>query len=329
MEERRIGLSYQEPDKQKWSGRIDPVGTVDTFYWHQIVRCMPISELPKTQSRQIAFLGYQSDEGVKRNSGRVGAVEGPNAMRSALSKMALHFNPNDHPISDVGDVVTDGSNLEDSQMELADQVDLLLSNGYLPIVLGGGHEISYGHYGGIRKFLGDRRKIGVINLDAHFDLRSYPNGPHSGSPFRQILDDCTSSGNEFNYLPIGINPAGNQKVLFDVHHDAGQQLILQRDLEKGIQTSLDQIDTFINSVDHLYLTLDLDVMPAAYAPGVSAPAAFGVDPQVIRELIHHVFSTKKVISFDIAELSPRYDDGRTAKLAASFVYDIIMEHVVV
>ena len=321
-------MSYLSPDKQKWSGRVDPAGTVDTFYWHQVVRCLPISELSSTEKPQIVFLGYQSDEGVRRNSGRVGAVEGPDAIRAAISKIALHFDHLEQPISDAGDLVTDGPNLDGSQKELADHIDLLLKKGYLPIVLGGGHEISYGHYTGIRKFLGEGKKIGIINLDAHFDLRPYPDGPHSGSPFRQILDDCHHSGNEFYYLPIGINPAGNQKVLFEVHKEAGQSYILQRDLDEDIQSSLDHLDAFIQSVDYVYLTLDLDVMPAANAPGVSAPAAFGVDPQTIRRLINHIFSSKKVISFDIAELNPRFDDGRTAKLAASLIYDIVMEHVV-
>ncbi len=320
-------MSYVTTTREKWFGRIDPAGSEDTFYWHQVVQFQSVDTLPDShQPNQIVFLGYQSDEGVKRNSGRVGAAKGPEALRAALSKMALHFEPNHYQLIDVGDVVTDGSDLEQSQLELAEKVEKLLRKGYLPIVLGGGHEISYGHGTGIRQWIGSEKKLGIINLDAHFDLRPYPAGPHSGSPFRQLMDDCYSEGTTFHYLPIGINPAGNQKVLFEVHRAAGQQYVSQKDLEYGIDNCLSEINQFSEEVDHLYLTLDLDVLPASAAPGVSAPAAFGVDPVIIRRLVDHIFSTGKVVSFDVAELNPLYDDGRTAKLAASIIYDIVMKY---
>ena len=320
-------MSYQKGSKKAWAGRIDPLGTPDTFYWHQVIELGDIDTIPAAAtSKQIVLLGYESDEGVKRNLGRVGAVEGPSAMRAALSKFALHHDHLAYPIHDVGNVITDQDHLESSQLQLANSIARLIGKGYHPVVMGGGHEISYGHFTGIRQAFGSEAKIGIVNFDAHFDLRAYPNGPHSGSPFRQILDESKGQGCSFHYLPVGINPAGNQKALFDVHRQAGQNYILQSELTGDLITQKELIDTFISEVDHVYITLDLDVMPASAAPGVSAPAAFGVTPEVIRELFLHVLDSEKVVSFDIAELSPKYDDGRTAKLAASFIYELVMKY---
>lgn len=319
-------MSYQPTNPEVWSGRKDPSGALNTYYWHQIINCVSLEDLSERDRGAIVFLGYKSDEGVRRNQGRVGARKGPDSIRSAMSKFALHFDPDQYPLFDAGNVITSSENLEGSQAELAHKVDLLLAKGYRPILLGGGHEISYGHYSGIRRHVRGQA-IGIVNLDAHFDLRPYPNGPHSGSPFRQILDDCRSAGHEFHYLPIGISPAGNQKVLFETQLESGQTYILESAVNRDLDSALTQVKSFAEKVDHLYLTLDLDVIPSAFAPGVSAPAAFGLEPNIIRKLIQTVFATGKVISFDIAELNPTYDDGRTAKLAALFIYEVVMGQI--
>ncbi len=318
-------MSYRITQKQNvWSGRVDPSGDKNTLYWHQVVQLVSLDDLPAAQGEQIAFLGYKSDEGVRRNKGRVGAKDGPDEIRKSMAKFAVHFDSESIELVDVGNITTDGEDLESSQSELAEAINSLLQKGYRSILLGGGHEIAYGHYTGIRKYVGDQ-VLGIINLDAHFDLRAYPDGPHSGSPFRQVLDDCLKSGDEFHYLPIGISQSGNQKVLFEVHHQAGQQYIDERAIDSNhLEPVFEQIQLFADQLDHIYLTLDLDVISAAHAPGVSAPAAFGLEPVIVRQLIRKVFDTGKVISFDIAELNPKYDDGRTAKLAASFIYDVMM-----
>ncbi|MEQ8473379.1 MAG: formimidoylglutamase [Marinoscillum sp.] len=319
---------YRKPEKSNWSGRIDPNKGKDALLWHQVIECISLDDLPPAKNKcQPILLGFKSDEGVKRNMGRIGAADGPDAMRKAMSGFALHFDADQYPLIDCGDVVASDGDLNGAHQELAQAVTGLLSKKYLPIVMGGGHEISYGHYCGISDFTDRDKVIGIINLDAHFDLRPYAEGAHSGSPFRQILDDCRKHKREFHYFPIGINPAGNQQSLFKVLDEARQTFIVQDQIRwDNMAVIKDQILTFADDVDHIYLTLDLDVMPAAHAPGVSAPAAFGVDPNHIREMIRVVFSTNKVISFDIAELNPTYDDGRTAKLAGSFIYDLIAQY---
>ena len=87
---------------------------------------------------------------------------------------------------------------------------------------------------------------------------------------------------------------------------------------------LNQVLARVSNHKHVYLTLDMDVLNAAHAPGVSSPQPFGLDPALFLYLVKGIVSTGKVRSIDIAEVSPRYDtDYQTAKLAAVILYAII------
>ncbi len=322
---------YIKPVSKIWTGRSDQFGGEDSYLWHHVVASLDLDGIiPMANGTSCALLGFESDEGVKRNLGRIGSVKGPDVIRKALCNLAVHFNSNELTLHDAGNVRVIDGDLEKAQKLLANKVSQLIKSGYFPILLGGGHEITYGHYCGVHQAIKetDKREIGIINFDAHFDIRSYENGPHSGSSLRQVADDCQGRGEHFHYLPIGINQASNNRALFKVMQSLGQDYILQEALQSGIDEAVkSQLNKFISRVDHLYVTLDLDVISMGFAPGVSAPAPFGVLPQFIRGILLEILRTGKVISFDIAELNPTYDDGRTAKLAAQFIYEIVMSKI--
>ncbi|MFO6373202.1 arginase family protein, partial [Pseudomonas aeruginosa] len=84
------------------------------------------------------------------------------------------------------------------------------------------------------------------------------------------------------------------------------------------------LDSFLQSVDHLYLTVCLDVLPAAQAPGVSAPSAHGVEMPVVEHLVRRAKASGKLRLADIAELNPQLDsDQRTARIAARLVDSLV------
>src|SRR5262249_27211962 len=149
--------------------------------WHQRVKPLTDNSPPG-----VVLVGFACDEGVRRNGGRVGAKDGPRAIRKALANMAWH---QEHPVYDSGDVLCVGEDLEGAQERLAEAVAALIRAGHRPLVLGGGHETAWGTFCGIMASQPDQT-LAIVNIDAHFDLRS-ADRPNSGTPFRQIADWCT------------------------------------------------------------------------------------------------------------------------------------------
>lgn len=314
-------MSYRSPDKNEWKGRQSAANA----YLHEAIDCRSLNELKPTDIKKCALLGYACDEGVKRNLGRTGAKYGPGEIRNRLAKVSNHpglFTQ----IVDYGDVCCEDGDLEVTQKELADAVSKLLDANYFPVLMGGGHDIAYGHYMGVRKHL-KGEKIGVINFDAHFDLRTYEGESTSGTPFYQIATDCARSGDEFHYMCLGVQPLSNISELYQTADDFGVSYINRKEFSlSNLDAILDMIHKFLAAIDHLYITIDLDGFAASVAPGVSAPSPFGYDVDLVLRLLDELFDSGKVISMDIAELNPQYDiDGHTARLAA-YLIGYVIQH---
>jgi formiminoglutamase len=317
---------YIPPSLRPWQGRPDsPPGAC--FY--QIMQLLDLdAEIPAIQNK-LAFglLGFCCDEGIKRNLGRIGASEGPRALRLQLSRLPLHKL---HFLCyDAGDITCTDGDLESAQIALGNAVNRLLEANITPIVIGGGHELAWGHYQGLaKKFLNE--SIAIINFDAHFDMRPLlPNGDgSSGTPFLQIAQAHHVLKRKFDYNCIGIQHAGNTRQLFETAKKHNTEIILADDLHQGFMDKcVNFVDRIIDQSQAIYLSLCMDVFAHAYAPGVSAPQTLGLAPWQIIPLIRQLAGSGKVISYDIAELSPNLDpDERTAKLAANLVYEIIHHH---
>jgi formiminoglutamase len=321
---------YKPTDAQTWKGRVDATDGELGLRWHQVMqllRLSPDQELPQVVpgKRGFAFLGFCCDEGVRRNQGRVGAASAPPLIRQAMASFASHL-PNNTSLADAGDVLVLNQHLEEAQTQLGKKVQTLQEHNYKTIVLGGGHETAYGHFLGLQSSLQKEENLGIINFDAHFDLRSYANQPGSGTPFLQIADALDKQGKDFNYLCLGIQEYGNTKALFNTAHNLSTEYVLAQDLHLfKAETLKTDVQAFLAKVDKVYVSIDLDVFAAAYAPGVSAQAALGVHPDIVLLLLQEIMKSGKVLSLDVVELNPQFDiDNRTARLAASLIYYSIM-----
>lgn len=316
---------YILPQSGPWTGRHDALDGEAGRRWHHIMKYFNISDadVPPKNTTAVALLGFCCDEGVRRNQGRLGAREAPAHLRAALANMAFHTP--EVSIYDAGDILCEEEDLEDAQKYLAEGVQQLLQHGIFPIVMGGGHETAYGHFKGLHNHLGTSRKIGIINFDAHFDLRQYEKYGSSGTPFLQIAELLAANKQQLHYLALGINKASNTKALFDTAKKHKAQWLSNDELASTrLYQSQQAIKAFISQVDDIYITIDLDVFQASYAPGVSAPASFGIEPSVARQLLSTIFLSGKVASLDIVELCPKFDiDGRTAKLGAHLIYEAV------
>lgn len=317
--------AYSQPTLDIWQGRVDDPNDPESYRWHQIIQLLDLERpITRMDGKNFAFLGFCSDEGVKRNLGRPGARLGPESIRRQMANLPSYFDRDVH-LFDAGDIV--GSHdLEGAQQALANAVEKILVSGIFPVLLGGGHEIALGHYLGLYNFYKSAGKEPpvIINLDAHFDMRPYFNGGTSGTMFLQIADFLKSKEQQFNYMVIGLQQSGNTRSLFRRAKELGVRYILARDItETNLEQVFSSIDDFARGRD-VYLTICTDVFSSAVAPGVSAPQPFGMYPEYVLKIAKYIARNQSLVSFDIAEVSPRFDeDHQTAKLASVMIFAIL------
>jgi formiminoglutamase len=272
------------------------------------------------EKARVVLIGFPFDEGVRRNGGRPGAAEGPAAIRHALYRLTP--DPENygafvellrHAI-DLGDIEPTGE-LEEAQEKLGAHLAPHLHRGATAIVLGGGHETSFGHFLGYVKA---GRAAGVLNLDAHPDVRPLVDGRgHAGSPFRQIIEHpshCCAG-----YTVAGLNRASVAKAHVDYLKERGAQAVFNHELD------MQRIDLLIHRLaDNAWVSFDLDAVDGSAAPGVSAPATGGLPPALWLHAAERAGRCKHVRSIDVVELSPRLDlDNRTARLAAATAWHFL------
>lgn len=292
--------------KDLWHGRFDSNEDIDLRIW-QIVK--PFDDVSKEYG--ICFIGYDTDDGIKRNQGRIGAEKGSNAIRKAIQSFPIVENLKIYDYQNLKNKV-----LEEAQKEYSLKISNVIKKGIFPIGLGGGHDIAFASYSGIRKAYPDK-KIGIVNFDTHLDMRPYDNGATSGTSFKQILD----GDKNVKYSIVGFKKQGNTKRLIDTAKNYNVLILDEEDDEKFIN---DELKKYLADADILYVTFCMDVFNASDAPGVSAPTIMGLDPKKGKRILREIMNTGKVVCIDFAEVSPEYDiDSRTAKLAGSLIYDIM------
>lgn len=313
---------HRNPSQDHWTGR----ESSQQDYWHQMVRALPNLAFEHSTGKKVGIMGYAGEEGVRRNQGRLGTGEGPAAIRKMLGTLAHHLLEQ-LPMLDYGDIFTLEGDLETTHQVITDLTYQLLSSNHFLLWLGGGHDLAFAHGSGVLQFAQETgRKVGIINLDAHFDLRPLVGGKgHSGSPFFQLATDFQK---DFHYLAIGIQRAANPKSLFETaaHLQAGFVDMEQFTLDNWSSVA-GQIQAFVDRVDAIYLTVDLDGFSSAFAPGVSAPSPIGFTPELAFRVFDLLAQSKKLISMDVVELNPTYDqDLATARLAARCVEYVLRKN---
>ena len=304
---------YSKPNPTFWSGRVDERDGEPGKRWHEKVEFL---EYPYEKERGVALLGFECDEGVKRNKGRVGARDGSDELKKAMGGFAWHLNSK---LYDCGKVVAD-EDLEKSQEELALHITALLKNNHFPIVLGGGHEVAFGSFMGAYNHLKD--DIAIINFDAHFDLREEDTAT-SGTPFAEIASTCK----EFSYICLGISKATNTKALFKKADDLHVEYILDtKMIYMYFEEIKSKLDNFLKRKKYIYITIDTDVFPAYQVPAVSAMASRGVEIGLVYEILDYLFENykDKIKLMDIAEYNPKYDINDIGKKTVSrMIFDIV------
>lgn len=292
----------------------------------------------ESDAPSIVIVGCPQDIGVQRNNGRIGSAEAPNSIRKQLYKLT----PNSFErkvqnfsrmIVDIGNIDIESKTLEIIHSDLSDVVEHSISKGDIPIVLGGGHDCAFANGSAILEFAKKEGKtVTIINIDAHLDVRPLNNGvAHSGSPFRQLLETYPKQIAHFYEFGIQNFSYSQQHIQYLEQSPAPSTICFYDEIVKnGLASSLKHIVHNIqeSTSDWIYLSIDIDAVQSAYAPGVSAPAVVGFTPNELLQIIRMVCSTKKVRLVDVVEVNPMYDiDNRTSKLAAIAIATAISELV--
>ncbi len=301
-----------------WQGRLDG----EELLFHRIFqRVREENNYDLISPKDFVLHGFAVDEGVRRNKGRQGAKEAPDIIRKNMSNFPVILP--DFSLLDFGNITCDDGNLENTQNNLAKNVSKVLLKGGKSMVLGGGHEVTYAHYLGVKTAFPEQ-KIGIVNIDAHFDNRQPENGVRasSGTGFWQIAQE-----GEIYSLHIGIQRNSNTLKLFDTAHQYGMKYILADELFfENLPSIYQRISDLTESVDYVYLTICMDVFNASIAPGVSASAYNGIFADAtFMHFYRHILKSEKLLALDVAEVNPAYDiQDRTARLAATLMNEWFM-----
>lgn len=281
-----------------------------------------LPSVPPEPPFDALLLGIPQDLGVVRNHGRPGAAAAPDAIRSALYRLTPDTTSDrgleSLRILDVGNLATAGKTLEEIHALQERCVAALLRLSTCVIVLGGGHDIAYPNAAALVQS-GD---CGILVFDAHPDVRPRINGgAHSGSSFRQLLEERAFPAHRLAY--IGLQPFSIARSHREYLQQRGAHVVFLSEVRaRGIETIVPALFDTVSAGGTLpvYVSLDMDVLPAAFAPGVSAPAVVGILPEELLWAVHFLGAQPAVRLLDIAELNPRYDvDNRTARLAARMI----------
>ncbi len=268
------------------------------------------------EASDIVILGCPQDEGVRRNRGRVGAAQGPDAIRRQFYRLTT-FNIK-RKIFDLGNMPVRGT-LEEIHSAMVDVVSKVLEDGKRLIVLGGGNDISYADGCAMARVFGPDQWIGV-NIDAHLDVRIAAER-NSGTPYRQLLEEGHLRPEYF--YEVGYQSHLTSPIYYEYIRSLGVHRISLELLRSRAEADLElkeQIrEKFIGHSTSLntFFGFDLDAVRMADAPGTSTPSPLGLRAGEFIQLVKYAASLANTRIIEFTEVNPLYDtDDRTVKLVA-------------
>lgn len=279
---------------------------------------------------RAVLLGVRCDQGVIRNGGRAGALEAPQHIRNWLFRMVPWDPETDvdltkNPPLDIGNLKMLDT-VEENQQALGLVVAALLERETVPVIMGGGHEIAYGHFLG---YAASQRKVGILNIDAHLDVRPMDGAKgHSGSPFRQAFEHAMAPLPGSHYSCIGAQPGCVGRPHWQFVHGRGGVVRWCGEPPGSIeQQFLEERSRLAGLGCQIYVSLDADVVCAADVPGVSAPNPVGHTGKELLVVARAAGQSPEVSSFDLVEINPKVDrEALSVRWGAHAIWNFLIGH---
>ena len=252
------------------------------------------------------------------HSYKPGCRFGPDVIRDAFNNIEI-FHPNLQVDLETANI-KDHGNIQHTVVatEMLDMVEKItneLRKENKPIiVLGGEHLLTLGSYMSFPK------QTGYVVFDAHYDLRDeYANTKLSHAAYlRRIVEKRGAD----NIIHVGARSFVKEELEFLTKNKINS--ISDKEIRLGNAARL--LKDAVSSFDELYVSIDLDVVDPAFAPGVGNPEAVGITSRELYDMIISL-EDKKIIGTDVVELNPSFDNGSTASLAAKMISTIIAMNI--
>lgn len=308
----------------------------DLFYTRRDPKDPRMGELVRPLEREaldaalpqadLVFVGVPEDRGIVANRGRPGAVEGPRALRRLFYRMTPGFNPDiaDLIMVDAGDVRVAGCTLEEVHQRLRSAVAQIAAAGALPVVFGGGHDLSFPGLAGLVEGLSlESSRLGVVNVDSHLDVRDLSQGVTSGTPFYRALTELPHQallGRSF--VEYSVQEPYNSPVYYQWVREQGATVMTYKTVSgRPMEMFLQALRIAGEQTRAIGVSVDIDAASNHDAPGASSSNPSGLSAEDLEKIAYLAGRTEKVRYLDIMELSPPLDqDGRTASLCASVLF---------
>lgn len=248
--------------------------------------------------------------------GRPGAAAGPRVIREALEGVKSHhyrYGPV-QGIGDVGDVLLADEPPEDAQASVRRVAEDLYASGGLPVFIGGDNSVTYPNVAPLL----DLGSVAVLSFDAHLDCRTVRDQPTSGSPYRQLHDAGLD-----RLVVLGARDFETSTHYHEYLRDRGGIIrtapTLRQDPAGVVSSVLEEL-----RADAVYVSVDMDVLDATAAPGVSAPTPGGIHTIDLFEAVSRAARDERVVGVEVVETAPPLDrGGRTVEATARTVAHLL------
>jgi formiminoglutamase len=260
------------------------------------------------------------------------ASETPDAIRRAwkyFSTYNLDFDEDlaELNVLDLGDVRQHVTDIAKCHENIQEAMVSFQSNHphVMPVVIGGDHSITAMLIKGWKQ-VHQNERIGILQLDTHFDLRDLAdNGPSNGTPIRNLIESGEIVGEDvFN---IGLHGFFNAKSLKEYADSVGLNYITMRQARKtGIENTIKQaLESLSSKVDTIYLTVDMDVLDISHGPGVPASTPGGMQRDELFEAVYLAGKYPKVKAMDLVCIDSYKDIGEiTIKTAVHTILSFLV-----
>lgn len=277
----------------------------------------------KATGARFAFLGVPYEEG---NVGKPGSVEGPRDIRFMSHEYFPYWFEYQVDLQgdciDCGDVRIPKVDPETAHKHIYKAVREILSAGLIPVLCGGDHSITIPASQALSDHLGEGKCIGYLQLGAHLNMADTWAGEKNTSVSSMARVTELPNVSAENVAHIGIRNSMNPKDWIDLADARGIKYFSMNEvLDRGVEAvTREAADRVWDGTDAQYISIDMNVMDASAAPGVTSPEPGGFEAREIM-LVNEILGEKGSVGLiDLTELCPVVDvNAITTKLAACAV----------